>query len=156
MEKIHFSTTINADKVRVWNTMLGDDTYREWTEVFMPGSHFRGSWDEGSKIYFLAPHEGGKTSGMVSRIKENRKHEYISIEHLGFVENGKEDTTSEAVKSWAGALENYTFRENDGETIVMVEMDTSEEYREMFMETWPKALQKLKELSEEGRQPQKK
>ncbi|CAN5122309.1 hypothetical protein BH23BAC3_BH23BAC3_31550 [soil metagenome] len=155
MEKIHFSTTINAPKERVWNTMLGEDTYREWTDVFMPGSHFKGSWEKGSKILFLAPGESGKTSGMVSRIKENRKHEYISIEHLGFVENGKEDATSEAVKSWAGALENYTFTENDDKTEVMVEMDTSEEYKEMFLETWPKALQKLKKLSEEGQSQEK-
>lgn len=148
METLHFSITINAPKEMVWNTMLGEDTYREWTAEFMQGSYFEGNWNEGSRIYFLAPGKNGKTSGMVSRIKENRQHEHVSIEHLGFVENGIEDTTSEAVKSWAGARENYTFRENNGQTDVLVDMDTSEEYKEMFLETWPKALQKLKKLSE--------
>jgi uncharacterized protein YndB with AHSA1/START domain len=148
MEKLNFSITINAPKEKVWSTMLGEDTYREWTEVFMPGSHYVGDWNEGSKILFLAPGETGETGGMVSRIKENRKFEFISIEHLGFVQDGKEDTTSEEVKSWAGALENYTFKEKEGSTEVLVEMDTVEEYKEMFLDTWPKALEKLKELAE--------
>jgi hypothetical protein len=128
--------------------MLGEDTYPEWTEVFMPGSHYVGDWNEGSKILFLAPGETGEVSGMVSRIKENRKYEFISIEHLGFVQDGKEDTTSEEVKSWAGALENYTFKEKEGSTDVLVDMDTTEEHKEMFLDTWPKALEKLKELAE--------
>lgn len=148
MERLHYSITINAPKEKVWNTMLGEETYKEWTSVFMPGSYFKGSWEEGSKILFLAPDKSGKNSGMVSRIKENRQYEYVSIEHLGFIENGTEDTTSEAVKSWAGALENYIFNEDNGKTELLVELDTSEEYKEMFNETWPKALEKLKSLSE--------
>lgn len=150
MKTLHFSITINASKKTVWDTMLGEKSYKEWTSIFMPGSFYKGSWDKGSKILFLAPDETGKTSGMVSRIKANRKYEHVSIEHLGFIVNGVEDTTSKAVKNWAGALENYTFKENNGQTDVLVEMDTSEEYKDMFLETWPKALHKLKELAEES------
>lgn len=86
---------------------------------------------------------------MVSRIKENRLHEFISIEHLGFVENGKEDTTSEAVQSWAGNLENYTLLEKDGSTKVLVELDTDEEHKEMFDSTWNDALNILKSITED-------
>lgn len=114
----------------------------------MPGSHYVGDWNKGSKILFLAPGESGKMGGMVARIKENRQYEYVSIEHLGIVEEGKEDTSSEAVQAWAGALENYTFNEANGATEVLVDMDTVDEYKEMFLNTWPKALQKLKELAE--------
>lgn len=149
METLHFSTTINAAKEKVWNTMLGKDSYPEWTDVFMPGSHYVGDWDEGSKILFLAPGENGKMGGMVSRIKENRLYEHISIEHIGIVEDGKEDTFSESVKEWAGALENYTFKEKNGTTEVLVDLDTDEEHTEMFEDMWPKALQKLKKLAEE-------
>ncbi len=85
---------------------------------------------------------------MVSRIKENRKHDYISIEHLGVVQDGVEDTTSEAVKQWAGSFENYTFKEKNGSTEVLVDMDINDDFKEMFEGMWPKALQKLKELSE--------
>jgi len=31
---------------------------------------------------------------------------------------------------------------------VLIETDSNEEYREMFEATWPKALEKLKELAE--------
>ncbi|MDQ5893468.1 MAG: hypothetical protein QG640_480, partial [Patescibacteria group bacterium] len=31
MQKIHFSIQINAPKEKVWDTMLGEATYREWT-----------------------------------------------------------------------------------------------------------------------------
>jgi hypothetical protein len=68
------------------------------------------------KRLFLAPEEDS-TSGMVSMIMENRPYEFISIEHLGEVRGGKEDTTSEKVKAWRGAHENYTFKEEkNGQT----------------------------------------
>lgn len=149
MDKLRFSILINAPKEKVWNTMLDDATYRQWTEAFTPGSHYIGSWNQGSKILFLGPDpKTGKISGMVSRIKENRKHEFLSIEHLGVVQDGKEDTSSEAMKGWNGALENYTFKDKDGKTEILVDMDSNEEYKQMFEETWPKALEKLKELAE--------
>ena len=148
MYKLKFSIVINAPKEKVWNIMLSDETYRIWTEVFQKGSHFAGDWSEGSKIHFLAPNEEGKMYGMVSFIKENRKYEFISIEHLGFVADGIEDTTSDTVKSWAGFHENYTFNEKNGNTELIVESDTLEEFKEMFENIWPKSLQIIKELSE--------
>lgn len=149
MNKIHFSITINAPKAKVWNTMLDDMTYREWTEAFAPGSHYVGDWSKGSKILFLGPDPAtGKLGGMVARIADNRLHEFISIEHLGMVQDGKEDTTSDAVKAWAGAHENYTFKEKNGTTEIEVDIDVVEDFKEMFEDMWPKALQKLKELAE--------
>ena len=71
MKKLHFSTLINAPKEKVWNKMLGGDSYRAWTEVFGPGSHYVGDWNKGSKMLFLAPEETGEMSGMVSRIRES-------------------------------------------------------------------------------------
>ena len=149
MKKLNFSIVINSSVENVWNKMFDDETYKIWTEVFSPGSHYKGDWNEGSKILFLGPDSEGNMGGMVSRIKENRKHKFISIEHLGIVHNGKEITTGEEIKAWAGALENYTFVEKDSNTTeVFVEMDSNEEYAEMFDGMWPKALNKLKELSE--------
>jgi hypothetical protein len=150
MLRMHFSIIINASKEKVWDTMLGEGTYRKWTEGFMPGSHYVGDWSQGSKMLFLAPGENGE-SGMVSRIKENRPHEYISIEHIGVVQDGKEDISSEAAKLWAGGYEDYRFREVEGGTEVLVDMfgkEAMDEFRDMFESTWPKALQKLKEIAE--------
>lgn len=149
MQKINFSTTINAPRDVVWDTMLKDATYREWTSAFNPhGSWYEGSWEEGSTIRFLGPDEDGHLGGMISRIKENRPHEYISIEHLGIIQDGKEDTTSDEVKKWVPAFENYTFKDRNGRTEVRVDMDIDEEHKSMFEEKWPKALDKLKALSE--------
>ena len=149
-QTIHFAITVNAPKERVWDTMLQDATYREWAALFNPNgsSWYEGDWRPGSKILFLGDGENGQVAGMVSRIKEVRPHEFVSIEHLGVVQDGREDTTSDTAKQFAPALENYTFVDRNGATEVLVDMDTVEEHRQMFESSWPKALQKLKELAE--------
>lgn len=129
--------------------MLSDATYRQWTTAFNPGSYFKGSWDEGSKILFLGPNpDGNGEGGMTSRIVKNRLHEFVSIEHLGMINNGVEDTTSDAVKQWTSAFENYTFRESAGATELLIDIDVPDDYKIMFEDMWPRALQSLKELAE--------
>ncbi len=44
--------------------------------------------------------------------------------------------------------ENYTLTDVDGKTQLEVDLDSEEEYADMFDEMWPKALEKLKELAE--------
>jgi hypothetical protein len=152
MSRLHFSITINAPRQVVWDCMIADETYRAWTEAFTPGSHYVGEWKQGSKMHFLGPDPAsGKLGGMISRIKEIRPHEFISTEHVGVMLDGNEDTTSEAAKAWAGALENYTFKEQGIATELFVDIDIVEEFQEMFENTWPKALQKLKELVEKNK-----
>lgn len=151
MKKLHYSIKINAPAEKVWQTMLDPETYKEWTEVFNPGGggHFRGSWEKGSKILFIGlDPETGKEGGMVSRIAENRPYEFISIEHLGILKEGVEDTTSEEARKWTPAFENYTFKEENGVTEVSVEQDMVEEMTDEFDKMWPKALEKLKEIAE--------
>jgi hypothetical protein len=151
MQKLHFSIIINAPKEKVWHTMLEDKTYREWTTAFNRGSYYKGDWSKGSKILFLGPDpETGIEGGMVSRIVENKPYEYISIKHLGIVKNGVEDTTSEEAKKWAPAFENYTFREKDSATEVLVDMDIDEKEAETFNKMWPDALQRLKAIAEQA------
>jgi len=53
MQKLHFTQHINAPREKVWDIMLSDTTYREWTKPFNAGSFYEGSWDEGSDIKFL-------------------------------------------------------------------------------------------------------
>ena len=69
-----------------------------------------------------------------------------------FYKDGLEDMDSEEVKKWAGALENYTLRPSNGNTELLIDMDISEEYKDYFDDTWPKALEKVKELSEKQHQ----
>jgi uncharacterized protein YndB with AHSA1/START domain len=151
MKKLHFEISINAPKEKVWDAMLSPDTYREWTAEFMPGSHYEGSWDLGSKISFLGPSpETGKTGGMVAKVIANRPYEYISTEVTAVVGDGVEDATSEFAKPWVGGTESYTFTELNGVTNLSVDITTnaSEEDAKMFSESWPQALAKLKEIAE--------
>jgi hypothetical protein len=149
MEKLRQKVFINASRARVWDVMLADDTYREWTSAFHPGSYYKGDWSEGSKILFLGPgDDGGGEGGMVSRIRENRPHEFISVEHLGIVHNGVEDTESDAAKAWAPAYENYTFADSNGGTELTIEMDIQSEQKENFEKLWADALSRLKTIAE--------
>ncbi|MFT3681408.1 MAG: SRPBCC domain-containing protein [Ferruginibacter sp.] len=148
MDIIKFSILINAGKEKVWNSMLGDTTYRQWTKPFNETSYFEGNWEKDTEIRFLGTGKDGKAEGMYSRIKENIPHEFISIEHLGIISNGVVDTTSEEVKKWAPSFENYTFTETDGQTEVIVEMQISAEYKDAFEKMWPNALKELKTICE--------
>lgn len=148
LEPVKYTITINATAEKTYNTMLTKETYEAWTAAFSPGSHFIGSWEKGTKILFLGPGENGELGGMVSRIKENIPNNFVSIEHYGIVENGKERTTGIDVEAWAGCNENYLFEEKDGKTLLTVTLDINADYKDYFNDTWPKALSKLKELSE--------
>jgi uncharacterized protein YndB with AHSA1/START domain len=144
MEKLNFSIDINAPKEKVWKTLWDDATYTQWTSVFCEGSQALTDWNEGSKVLFV----DGKGSGMVSKIEAKKPNEFMSFKHLGAVKDNVEDTTSEKIKSWAGALENYTLKENDGVTTLTVEMDVVEEFKDFMLKTFPGGLHKVKELSE--------
>lgn len=148
MEKMHFEIMIDAPVEKVYTTMLDEKQYSEWTAAFNPGSSYKGSWEKGSKILFLGTDEKGETGGMVSRVKENIPNRFVSIEHLGIVQNDQEITSGPEVEGWAGALENYTFKEEGGKTLLIVDMDTNQEFKDYFSDTWPKALDKLKKICE--------
>lgn len=147
-EPLHFEISINAPADKVYNAMLDESTYREWTAAFNPTSHFEGSWEKGSKIIFIGTDEKGNKGGMVSRVKENIPGKYLSIEHRGILQGDNEITSGPEVEEWAGALENYSFTNVDGNTLLAVDMDSNENFRAYFEETWPKALDKLKAICE--------
>ena len=48
----------------------------------------------------------------------------------------------------AHGFENKTYEENNGTTTVTVDLDTTEDFLGYMNETYPKALDKLKELCE--------
>ena len=150
MEKLNFSTNINAPREKVWEVLWNDDTYRKWTSAFMEGSYAEtDNWKEGTKVLFLAP--GG--SGMVSTVARNKKNEFMSFKHLGEVKDGVEDTESEKVKQWAGATENYRLTDENGKTKLDVDLDvdnTNGDFKNYFIKTFPIALEKVKELAEKN------
>lgn len=141
----HFSVEIDAPRRRVWHAMLDPQPYREWTSAFCEGSYYEGGWEAGQRIRFLTP----SGEGMVAEIAEHRPLEFVSIRHLGAIHaGGAEDLTSDEVRAWAPAYENYTFSESGGRTRVQVDMDVLPEYEAFMAETWPKALARLKAIAE--------
>lgn len=151
MKKLQFKTDIKASAKKVYNTMLGIDnikTYEQWTAEFNPTSTYEGNWDKGSKIYFVGTDENGKRGGMVSEIADNVPYKFVSIRHYGILDGKNEITEGPDVEKWAGGLENYSFEEHNGVTTVTIESDVDEDYLDYFNTTWSKALNKLKELSE--------
>ncbi|MCR6722599.1 MAG: SRPBCC domain-containing protein [Chitinophagaceae bacterium] len=147
MKKVHYNVTINAPAEKVFNTMLEKKSYEQWTAAFNPTSTYEGSWGKGDKIYFIGEHEG-KKGGMVARIAENIPNKFVSIEHYGILEDGKEITEGPAVEAFAGTHENYSFEPKGGGTLLSIEVDTVEQYADYFDQTWPVALAKLKEIAE--------
>jgi hypothetical protein len=85
---------------------------------------------------------------MVAEIAEHRPGEFVSIRHLGVIQDGVEDTTSEAIKAWAPCYENYTFIDEGGGTRLKVDSDVFGDYEAFMAETWPRALARLKAVCE--------
>lgn len=147
-EKMHFEINIEAKTEKVYQYMLDDKKFSEWTSIFNPSSHYIGSWEKGSKILFLGTDSEGRTGGMVSWIKENIPDRFVSIEHHGVIKDGSEIFCGPEVDQWAGALENYTFTGDERTTLLKIDVDVNEDYIAYFTATWPEALKKLKEICE--------
>ena len=145
MKKLHFSIVIRATRDQVWHGLLDDRTYRIWTAPFCEGSHFQGSWAQGQRIRFLTP----TGDGMFSMIAQNRPGEFLSIQHLGSIVNGVEDTESEQARMWVSGFENYTLATVAGGTELRIDLDTPPEYEQFMRDTWPKALEALRGVCEE-------
>ncbi|MFM9984321.1 MAG: SRPBCC domain-containing protein [Flavobacteriales bacterium] len=151
MKKMQFKVSIHAPAAGVYERMLGisdKSTYEAWTFQFNTTSTYEGHWDKGSKMLFVGVDEKGEKGGMVSRIIENIPNQFVSVQHYGLIQANKEVTEGPDVEKWANGFENYTFEENNGTTIVTVDLDTTEEFVDYMNENYPKALAKLKEICE--------
>lgn len=147
VKRLQFTTEIDAPAEVVFKIMLAPESYKEWTSAFMEGSYYEGKWEQGEKIRFLAP---SGQDGMLSEIAELRPNEFVSIRHIGAIQNGKEDTTSPAVREWAPAYENYTFITIPTGTRVVIDQDVPESYEHHMTDSWRVGLEKLKEICERG------
>jgi hypothetical protein len=151
MKKLQFKVSITAPVSKIYDFMLGinsKSTYEQWTSLFNPTSTYEGSWDKGSKILFIGIDEKGEKGGMVSKIVENNLNRFVSIQHYGILKSDKEITEGPEVEKWANGFENYTFEESNGITTVTVDLDTTEDFVAYMNQTYPRALDKLKEICE--------
>jgi hypothetical protein len=147
-EKLHFKIYIQANVSDVYKTLIDEKHFSDCTNEFMPASRYEGTWEKGSKMRFLGTNEDGSTGGMISRIKENIRDKFISIEHQGILKGGKEIINGPQVRGWSGALENYTLMTKSGNTLLIIDADTNPEYKSFMENAWPNALNRLKEICE--------
>lgn len=141
MDRLHFTTDIDAPPHRVWAMLWDDATYRDWTSVFAVGSHAVSDWRQGSEVRFLGP-EG--TSGMLAVIDEHVPQERMVFRHVAEIKDGQEQPPG----PWAGALETYTLTANGQGTTLLVTLDAEEEHASSFRELFPQALDRVKVLAE--------
>jgi len=139
MKSLKFKIKVNAPKEKVWDSLWQDANYRKWTSAFAEGSHAVSDWNEGSKILFL----GNENSGMYSIIEKKILNQEMIFKHMGEVKDGIETTSD-----WAGSKESYLLSETNGVTELNVELDSTDEFQDYFNETFPKALELVKQISE--------
>jgi uncharacterized protein YndB with AHSA1/START domain len=145
MKKITFSIDIKAPKEKVWYSLWDEENYENWTSVFSEGSFAISDWNEGSKIYFLGSGGGG---GMNSIINIKKPFDTMSFKHITEIKDFKEVPLTEESESWSGSEERYDLTENNGITTVTGTLDVVEQFEGFFNDTFPKAMQKLKEIAE--------
>ncbi|WP_027382485.1 SRPBCC family protein [Epilithonimonas caeni] len=145
METLKYQIEIVAPAEKVWDILWNEKTYSQWTYYFSPDSNMITDWEVGGKTYFT---DSGKKNGMVSTIERIEKPKHLIFKHLGELHNGVEDVDSEKVKAWNGSLEAYYLEENNGKTTLKVEVDSNDEFKEMFDNGFKKGLEVIKKLSE--------
>ncbi len=148
LEVLRFDILINASTQVVYEKMLGEKTYKQWTTVFNPDSQVEGKWDKGATVRFVGEDENGRRGGVVSRIRENMPNKFVCIEHLGIIEGTEEIMTGPKVAGWQGAMESYSFTAQGSKTLVEASLDSNQEFKSYWLETWPKALSALKKICE--------
>lgn len=145
MKTLNFSVEINAPKEIVWDILWNDATYPKWTAVFSEGSKATSDWKEGSTILFTDESGGG----MYSRIKTKVPNQQMTFEHLGVLKDGVEVPIDDETKSWSGSIEEFLLIESNGVTHLKASVDVTGDFLDYFQKTFPKALEKVKELSEQ-------
>jgi hypothetical protein len=147
MKTLQFTKEIKAPAQKVWDTLWNETTYPQWTNAFNPdgASTMQSDWKVGGRTVF----GDGKGNGMLSTIDTKNEPYDMVFKHLGEVIDGKEDTTSEKVKSWAGSLEEYHLSENNGITTLKTSVQIAEEWEDMMNNGFTKGLEEVKKLSEQ-------
>lgn len=100
-------------------------------------------WEAGNKVHFLSPDQ----SGIYSTIEKHESNECIRFRHIGTVLNGKEQDIDEETKLWSGATESYSITEEDGQTVLSIDIDVMDEHLEFMKAKLPIALEKIKSIS---------
>ena len=141
MQKMQFSINIEASKEKVWETLWGDKTFRDWVNIIDEGQYMVGELAEGNEIQFI----GGSGFGVTSLVEKLIPHEYLALRQVAdTIDYGKQERD----KEWTGGTESYELVEKNGITNLIVKIDVPPGLEEIFKGRFPKALERVKVLAE--------
>lgn len=146
MKELRFSEEINAPIQKVWDVLWTAGTYGKWTRFFTEGSRMESDWQVGGRTVFLDM----DVNGMIATITELDVPRKVYFSHQGQLIKGVEDTTSDEVKAFAGALEKYDLEEKEGITHLKISVEVFEDFEKMMISGFTKGIAEVKKLSEEG------
>ena len=144
MKDLDFSIAIAAPVARVWDCMFDPTAYRDWTRAFCAGSYFEGHWEAGRRLRFLDP----RGFGMEAIVDERREHELLSLRLVGEIKDGR--PLPDSPLHAEPARERYVFSAAaGGGTQLVVHLQSWDDgFTDFLNDSWPKALARLKSLSE--------
>ena len=142
MKELQYSIKIDASREKVWNTLWQDETFRIWASVIDPETYMVGELKEGNEIQFISAANGYGVTSLVEKLIDG---EYLLLQHQADTQNTGKD---EREKQWTGGTESYKLVEEGGTTTLIAGCDVPPEMEEYFNETYPKAIEKIKELAE--------
>ena len=145
MKEMQFVVEINATSEQVWNTLWKDKTFREWASIIDPETYMVGELKEGDEVQFISSHGGYGVTSLVEKYVEN---EFLLLRHQA---DTQEEGAKERVKEWTGGAETYTIAETESGVTLSVAFDVPPTQEDYFAATYPKALARVKQLSEDKR-----
>jgi uncharacterized protein YndB with AHSA1/START domain len=143
MKEMQFLVEINATKERVWDTLWRDETFRQWAGIVDPGTYMVGELKVGNEVQFISSENGYGVTSLVAKLTPG---EYLLLRHAADTQEGGK---RERAQEWTGGEESYSLTEKDGVTTLTAAFDVPSEMAEMFKVSYPKALERVKELAEE-------
>ena len=101
-----------------------------------------GELKEGNKVQFISSVSGYGVTSLVKKLIPNK---FVSFKQ---VSDTKDIGRKKREKEWTGGMESYSLMENDGITTLNVEIDVPPGLEEIFKIRFPKALERIKILTE--------
>lgn len=142
MKELRFQVEIKATKETVWNTLWQDETFRQWAGIIDPGTYMTGELKEGNEVQFISAENGYGVTSLVAQLVPG---EFLLLKHRSDTqERGAEKRENE----WTGGEESYALSENQGVTTLLAAFGVPPEMEEYFETSYPKALERVKELAE--------
>ncbi len=144
MKEMQFLVEIHAPKLKVWDTLWQDETFRDWAGIIDPGTYMKGELKVGNEVEFISAENGYGVTSLVDKLIPG---EFLLLKHQT---DTKESGTQQRENEWTGGEERYVLTEKNGVTILTAIFGVPPEMEEYFNDAYPKAFEKVKQLAEQA------